>query len=88
MTTERSPLLPRRDDVRSPRSGARAVSGTESEKPYYRNIIMLCSLLAAASVLATATISCTPIPCPSGYADPNWCQHRGGGGGGESGGGH
>jgi hypothetical protein len=47
----------------------------------------LLTFLAVAFVLVMATISCAPIPCPSGYEDPNWCQRRGGGGGGESGGG-
>ena len=32
--------------------------------------------------LAFATTACAPIPCPGGYADPNWCNDEFVGGGG------
>jgi hypothetical protein len=41
------------------------------------------ALFAIAFALAGTTTACAPIPCPAGYADPDWCNHfRGGGGGG------
>jgi hypothetical protein len=81
MTTNSGPVPRRPDDVRWPPSAIELISGTVAHIKPGHTIIMLCSLLVAASVLLT-TISCTPIPCPSGYEDPNWCQRRGGGGGG------
>lgn len=36
--------------------------------------------LIIAFALTIATSSCAPIPCPGGYANPNWCGHGGGGG--------
>jgi hypothetical protein len=89
MATNGNPEPLRRGAVRSRRSGARVIAETGTNKRHGHNIVMLLSLLATAFVLVMATISCVPIPCPGGYPDPNWCQHRGGGGGGgESGGGH
>jgi hypothetical protein len=40
------------------------------------------ALFAIALASAVAATACSPIPCPSGYADPNWCQRNYGGGGG------
>jgi hypothetical protein len=40
------------------------------------------ALFAIAFALAFTATACAPIPCPAGYADPDWCNHfRGGGGG-------
>lgn len=39
----------------------------------------LFSLIFALALAATA---CAPIPCQSGYADPNWCRDESAGGGG------
>jgi hypothetical protein len=33
------------------------------------------TLIAIAFVLAVTMMACAPIPCASGYADPNWCRH-------------
>jgi hypothetical protein len=37
--------------------------------------------IAIALALATTAAACSPIPCPSGYADPDWCKHYSGGDG-------
>jgi hypothetical protein len=46
-----------------------------------RTVKILFSLIVIASVLATTTVACAPIPCPAGYGNPNWCGHGGGGDG-------
>jgi hypothetical protein len=33
------------------------------------------ALFAVVFVLAATAAACAPIPCPSGYADPDWCKH-------------
>lgn len=86
MSTNRNPVARRRDDAYPRRSRLQLKVRTATGKRYTNRLVMLCSLLAAASVLAIATTSCARIPCAGGYADPNWCEHGGGGGGGESGG--
>jgi hypothetical protein len=35
---------------------------------------VLASFAIAFALAGTAT-ACAPIPCPTGYADPNWCNH-------------
>jgi hypothetical protein len=40
------------------------------------------ALFRIAFVLAVTTTACAPVPCASGYSDPNWCRHPSGGGGG------
>jgi hypothetical protein len=40
------------------------------------------ALFAIALASAVTATACSPIPCPSGYADPNWCTRNYGGGGG------
>ena len=87
MTTNGIPQPLTRDSVGPVRRGARAIAETAANKRHGSQIVILLTFLAVAFVLVMATISCAPIPCPSGYEDPNWCQRRGGGGGGESGGG-
>jgi hypothetical protein len=38
-------------------------------------------ILALALACAITASACAPIPCPSGYADPDWCRHFRGAGG-------
>lgn len=85
MSTSESPFRHRRDDARLLRSTARLTVGAAPKIRHVHGIIILCSLLAVASVLVLLTTSCVKIPCPGGNPDPNWCVNRGGGGG-ESGG--
>lgn len=44
----------------------------------HRVVVLFCIIC----VLAVAISACAPIPCQSGYADPNWCRDQFVGGGG------
>jgi hypothetical protein len=53
----------------------------------HRETKALCfALLSLACALGITATACAPIPCPSGYLDPDWCLRKVPGGGGGSGG--
>jgi hypothetical protein len=69
------------EDGLVPRPGASQRYAACIKQGSARTVKILFSLIVIASVLATTTVACAPIPCPAGYGDPNWCGHGGGGDG-------
>jgi hypothetical protein len=61
------------------------VSGNEREwgPDFGKNFTsLILAVLSLAFTLAVTTTACAPLPCPGGYADPNWCHDEFIGGGG------
>jgi hypothetical protein len=46
--------------------------------------VRLIALLSITFALGLTATACAPIPCASGYSDPDWCTRRAPGGGGGS----
>jgi hypothetical protein len=56
------------------------VYATRGRLRHFLGLVCKLAFLVALGFTLTTT-SCAPIPCASGYADPNWCRHFSGGGG-------
>jgi hypothetical protein len=78
-TTRRNSTMCKVGEEKSIRVKARVGAEAASKK----RALTLSFWIACASAITVT--SCAPIPCPSGYADPNWCRHSGGGGDGSAG---
>lgn len=67
----------REEMAASQETGVRAETGSMDSTGW------ISALFVIGFALAGSATACAPVPCPSGYADPDWCNHfRGGGGGG------
>jgi hypothetical protein len=65
---------------RDPRRETGQIHIDGSERGRLANRIL--ALFSISFVFALTTTACAPLPCPAGYADPNWCHDEFIGGGG------